>query len=127
MRAASSNWLDGLAISLSAACAVHCLVLPVLLALLPALSEWLDLPESVHLRLLLCALPVSLFVLGSASLRDRDGRTALLIGLGGLTLMGSALLAPSEGAETALTLAGASLLALAHIRNWLRRVACPAD
>ena len=127
MRAASSNWLDGLAISLSAACAVHCLVLPVLLALLPALSEWLDLPESVHLWLLLCALPVSLFVLGSASLRDRDGRAALLIGLGGLTLMGSALLAPSEGAETALTLAGASLLALAHIRNWLRRVACPAD
>ena len=126
MRVASSNWLDGLAISLSAACVVHCLALPVLFALLPALSEWLDLPESVHLWLLLGALPVSLFMLGSASLRDRRGSAAFLIGLGGLTLMGSGLLAGSEAMETALTLAGASLLAFAHIRNWRRRATCPA-
>ena len=126
MRLTTSSWLDGLAISLSAACVVHCLALPVAIALLPALSDLISLPESVHFWLLLGALPVSLYVLGSASLRNPAGKGTLAIGLGGLALMGSALLAGSESVETALTLCGASLLAFAHIRNWRRRAACPA-
>lgn len=126
MRIASSSWLDGLAISLSAACVIHCLALPVAIALLPALSDLLSLPESVHLWLLLGALPISLFVLGSASLRNAAGKSTLAIGVSGLAFMAGALLASSESVETALTLMGASLLAFAHVRNWRRRTACPA-
>ncbi|WP_137679798.1 MerC domain-containing protein [Aurantiacibacter suaedae] len=124
MRAISAQWLDGLAISLSAICVVHCLALPVALALLPALSHWLHVPETVHVWLLACALPVSVMVLGRTAHRQRAARGALLMGMSGLALMGAALFAPSETLETVVTLGGATLLASAHVRNWRRRSRC---
>lgn len=124
MRAPAAHWLDGLAISLSAVCVVHCLALPVAIALLPALSQWLQLPEALHAWLLACALPISMTVLGKAAYREPAARGPLLVGMAGLAIMGSALLVASEGLETAMTLGGAGLLASSHVRNWRRRARC---
>ena len=57
------NLLDGMAIAGSALCLIHCLALPLIIAWLPALSDWLSWPESVHLWILLAALPLSFFAL----------------------------------------------------------------
>ena len=124
MRAAAAPWLDGLAISLSAVCVVHCLALPVAIALLPALSQWLQLPEAIHAWLLACAIPVSMAVLGRSVHRHRAARGTLLLGIAGLALMGGALLAPTDAFETVVTVCGATLLAWAHLKNWRRRGRC---
>ena len=124
MRAAAAHWLDGLAISLSAVCVVHCLALPVIIALLPALSQWLQLPEAIHAWLLAGAIPISMAVLGKSAHRHPAARGTLLLGLAGLTLMGAALFAPSEVLEAAITVSGAALLASAHVKNWRRRARC---
>ena len=123
-RAVPAHWFDGLAISLSAVCVVHCLALPIVIALLPALSQWLQLPEAIHAWLLACAIPISITVLGRSAHRHRAARGTLLLGIAGLSLMGGALLAPSEVLETAISVSGAVLLASAHILNWRRRSRC---
>ncbi|RIV85516.1 MerC domain-containing protein [Aurantiacibacter xanthus] len=121
-----AHWFDGVAISLSAVCVVHCLALPLIIALLPALSQWLHLPEAIHAWLLACAIPVSMLVLGKSAHRHRAARGTLLLGIAGLALMGGALMAPTETLETVITVSGAALLASAHVQNWRRRARCAA-
>lgn len=106
--------------SLSIGCLVHCLALPLVIALLPATASWLDIPESFHLWALLTALPVSLFMLLS-SYRNHSDHVPLLLGTNGLTLMACALLIPDRMAETAVSSSGALLLAGAHLVNWRLR------
>ncbi|RYD42830.1 MAG: MerC family mercury resistance protein [Sphingomonadales bacterium] len=43
-------------IVLSFTCLIHCLALPLLLLLAPALSRWIALPEGIHAVILLLAL-----------------------------------------------------------------------
>ena len=102
-----STFLDGAAIGASLLCLIHCIGLPILFALLPALAT-IGLPssESLHLILLLTAIPVSALALVGA------------LGLAGLA---AGLAFDSvPGAETALTVAGSLALASAHIGNWRR-------
>lgn len=118
MRMTNNQRLDALAGMLSAACLVHCLMLPLLAAALPALSALAELPEGVHLILLLMAVPVSLLGLGRGwQVHRRVGPFA--VGLGGLSLLGAGVLV--HDLETSLTVAGALLLAAAHAANWLAR------
>ena len=121
---ARQNWLDGLAISLSAACAIHCLALPLAIALMPAWSRWLDLPEELHFWLLLVAFPLSTAVLFAATRSNHRAWLGFCAGMVGLCLMFSGLFAENETAETFLTLAGALMLAGAHAANWRRRAHC---
>ena len=117
------NTLDGIAIAGSALCLVHCLALPLLIAWLPALSDWLSWPESVHLWILITALPLSLFTLWRHSLRE--GRAGpFRLGITGLTIMACALFLEGHAVEPFVTSAGASLLAAAHILNWRGRRSC---
>lgn len=115
-----SNLFDSLAVGLSLTCLVHCLALPVLIALLPAWSAWLDVPESFHLFVLAVAVPFSLTVLLRAR-RLRPDPAPLRIAVGGLSLMALGLLMPGEAGEAVVTSIGAMLLAGAHILNWRRR------
>ncbi len=115
-----SNLFDSLAVGLSLTCLVHCLALPVLIALLPAWSAWLDVPESFHLFALAVAAPFSLTVLLRAR-RLRADPAPLRIAAGGLSLMALGLLMPGEAGEAVVTSIGAMLLATAHILNWRRR------
>jgi len=115
----SLTLLDGVALAASAACMVHCLALPLVLALLPVLSGTLVAGEGFHLLVLALALPTSAFGLWGS--RMPGGSNApLLAGMAGLMLLSLALLAGEE-AERVITLAGSLLLAGAHVANWRAR------
>ncbi|WHO37731.1 MerC domain-containing protein [Sphingobium sp. AP49] len=120
------SWLDGFAICASALCTIHCLGLPLLFALLPAIAARIDPGESFHLLMLAIAVPTSLFALLQGWRRHR-GALPVIAGLAGLSLMTvGALVARTPLAETLWTVGGSALLAGAHMRNWCRglRAAC---
>jgi hypothetical protein len=106
---------DGIAVSASLLCLAHCLALPVLAAALPAFGLLLGHSALVHGLLLAGALPLGLWALARG--RHSAGPQPLIVGLSGFALMAAALLLPEAG-ERALTVAGVSLVAVAHWRNW---------
>lgn len=112
------RWLDGLSLCASSLCTIHCLALPLLFAILPALASRIDPGESFHLWMLALAVPTSLIALTQGWRRHR--RIALpllgLIGLGAMAL--GALATTSAAAGTTWTLIGSMMLATAHIANW---------
>ncbi|MBA4780405.1 MAG: MerC domain-containing protein [Blastomonas sp.] len=111
---------EGAAISASLLCLAHCLVLPLLLASAPALSQSLALPFDLHLWIVLLAGPVSLWILIRAAWQRRHG--ILLLGLCGLSLLMAALVLPvTERQEIVISSIGSLSLAFAHIANWLAR------
>lgn len=122
---ALANGLDALAIGVSFACLVHCLALPLVIALLPAFTAWLDVPESFHLAMLAFALPFSFAVLGRSALVRRSF-APFGLGLAGLALMAGALLLGEGVAEALVSSIGATLLATGHVRNWRQRTRCRA-
>jgi len=98
---------------------VHCLALPLVLALLPVLAGTLVEGEGFHLLVLALALPTSAFGLW-ASRAPGSGNGPLLAGVAGLILLALALLA-GEAAERGITFLGSLLLAGAHVANWRAR------
>jgi hypothetical protein len=110
------------ALGASFLCLVHCTAVPLLLALLPALSQFIAFPESVHLWLLMLTLPTSSVALAGGYRRHRQ-RLPVAIGIVGLFLIGIAALAlAGTRADTLVTISGSCCLAAAHIGNWrLRR------
>lgn len=110
--------LDGLAVSASTLCLIHCLLLPALLVAIPTLAAFLAVPESFHLWTFLFAVPTSLLAL-SAGYRRHRRKSPIRQALAGLTLIGSGALSGIEGwPETAITVSGSLLLAWGHARNW---------
>jgi len=119
----TSPALDGLALSASFLCLLHCLALPVLIAAIPALATILDVPESFHRWMLAFALPLSALAIWLGW--RRHGRAVpLMLAIVGLVLMGyGALAGVAPSMETALTTLGGLILALGHIRNWRLQLA----
>lgn len=111
---------DKAAITLSVACTIQCLALPLLAVFLPtALALYLG-DEQFHLWMLVAVVPTSLFALGMGCNKHRDFRI-LWLGLSGLTvLILSAVLGHEVlgevGEKTATTL-GACLIAAGHLIN----------
>lgn len=100
---------DTLGICLSGLCVVHCLGIPILIALSPALG-WME-QEWVHLLLACLALVVTLWAMRNWS----RGLVLKLLAFAGLALLFTGALAEvSETVERVITVAGASGLALAH-------------
>lgn len=109
--------LDRLAIGASTLCLIHCLALPALLFVLPALSALLTVSEGFHALAFAVAVPTSAAALAMGHRRHRRHRPAL-IALIGLTAIGvGALAALSAAAETAITVTGSLLLAAGHTCN----------
>ena len=113
--------LDKLAVSTSTFCAIHCLCLPILLGFFPALGTTLFGEELFHVLLLWLVIPLSLVALSLGCRRHRDVMVAV-IGLAGLTAL---ILAATFGhstlgerGEQILTLIGAAMIALGHLRNY---------
>lgn len=124
MNGQKHGWLDSLAVGASTACLIHCLALPLLIALLPALAGVLDVGEGFHRALFGLAVPVSSIALLVG--HKRHGQiTPAAGGLTGLALLASGLLAGQAAAETALTVSGSLLLASAHLMNWRLRARLP--
>lgn len=111
---------DKVAIGLSLFCAVHCLMLPVALVMLPALTSTTFGDEQFHQWMLVAVLPTSLLAL-TLGCRQHQRMDIMVIGLTGLAIMISAALFGhdllGETGEKITTLLGASLIALSHVRN----------
>jgi hypothetical protein len=109
------NRLDGVGVLLSGLCAVHC-VLGLVLVTALGLGGGAFLSPRIHETGLALAIGVGIVTLGLSALRH--GRTGpLVLGACGLVLMALALLVGHGAREAVLTIAGVSLVALAHIRN----------
>jgi len=122
-----SRWLDWdrLGIGLSGLCALHCLLMPVALSLLPMWSTLQAVHAWVHPALLVLMLPVVGGALHRARHTGHVG-TAALLGLGFLTLVAAWWGHDLWGAagERIGTVAGSALLIAGHVLNWRRHRAC---
>lgn len=114
--------LDRWGIIISSACLVHCLALPLVLALLPAFASSLPPDSWVHPVLIGMALPVTGAALWRGYRLHRRAGPALT-GVTGLALIAAALLARGGPAEPALTVMGGLIVSAAHIFNWRRHCA----
>ena len=123
--------LDGAAAILSSLCLVHCLLLPLALALLPMLAagvadELVHGPMWVHWLLIGLAAPVSIHALRRGS-QAHHRHSPWLLAFLGFALMAAGALAHGLGPiEPALTVSGGLVVAFAHWRNWKARKASPA-
>jgi len=107
--------LDRAGVLLSGLCAVHCLAGLLLVSMLGFGGELLLAP-AIHEVGLALAILVGIFTLGLGVLRHGDPGP-LAVGALGIALMAAALAVGHGPREALLTIAGVSLLAIAHIRN----------
>ena len=125
----TQEYSDKTAISLSALCLAHCLLVPSFLVFLSGYVSLSYNNELIHYVLLFIAIPVSLYAL-ITGVRNHKSYTYLYAGLVGITAL---ILAVTLGAqiwgetgEKALTTIGAILVAISHFRNYrlCREVEC---
>ncbi len=127
-RSLNSASLDGTAAVMSSLCLVHCLLLPLALALSPMLAagvadELMHGPVWVHWLLIALAAPVSVYALWRGAQLHRN-RYPWMLALLGFVLMAAGALAHGLGAiEAVLTVVGGVIVAFAHWRNWKSRKA----
>ena len=115
------SWLDLAAIGASAACLIHCLLLPMLVAALPAIALFINLPESFHVGAFCFAVPASAAAMLSGY-RHHGAVHPLAMAAIGLGLIGGGALGGFRlMLETGLSVAGSIVLAAAHVRNWRLR------
>ena len=116
-----SRWLDLAAVGASLACLIHCLLLPLLFAALPAITLLVKVPESFHLSAFLFAVPASAAAMLSGY-RHHGAAHPLAMAAVGLALIGAGALGGFRLVfETGLSVAGSVILAAAHVRNWRLR------
>ena len=117
----SQEFSDKTAISLSAICLAHCLLVPSFLVLL---SGYLSISydnELIHYVILFLAIPVSIYAL-ITGVRNHRTYQYLAMGFVGLSFL---IFAVTLGVQTwgelgekGLTAIGASLVALSHFKNY---------
>lgn len=118
---------DCTAVCLSATCLVHCLAVPLALAVMPWIVPGMFRDEAFHLWAVGLALPISAAGIGWGLRRHRNVYVLLLAAAGLTSMAAGALVAPTEAGEVGLTVAGASALALAHLWNWQLRESTAAS
>ncbi|MYA31003.1 MAG: MerC domain-containing protein [Gammaproteobacteria bacterium] len=112
--------MDLCAVGLSTLCVLHCVALPVLAALMPLAAQAAE-SELVHRILVIAAVPVSLRVIWKTlpAAGNRLFVGAAVVGLGLLLL--AAFVEAVSSYEEPITIAGGSLLGLAHLWNCVRQ------
>ncbi|MFT4047790.1 MAG: MerC domain-containing protein [Solimonas sp.] len=112
--------VDGGAVVLSGLCLLHCLALPLLLALLPVFAAGVVGDERFHRWMLLAVVPSSALALASGWRRHRQWRLAFAAAAA-VALMAFAAFGGGarygERGETVLTVAGGLVLAFVHAAN----------
>ncbi len=112
---------DKVAISLSALCTFHCLILPILTVLILSIAALPLQDEAFHIWMVVAVVPISLFAL-TMGCKKHKNFSMLLIGTTGLVILcmaaffGHDLL--GEELEKVFTLLGALSIAIAHIWNY---------
>lgn len=111
---------DRVGVLASTACAAHCVILPVLLVAGTTVPAWFLGEEVFHQAILFVVLPAALVAFSLGCRRHKDH---WVIGLGSVGLLGIVLAAflhgpLGESGERILTFGAATLLVLAHVRNY---------
>lgn len=120
----SRSW-DAYAASFSTLCVVHCLAVPVLLAVLPTFPAILD-NHLIHVLLVLLAAPITLRVVWGA-IENKESMAFVVSALFGLALLVSAITFVPHELEVTLTVCGGVSLAGAHIWRWTRHQTITTD
>ncbi|GLP96664.1 MerC domain-containing protein [Paraferrimonas sedimenticola] len=120
-KSTAQTLLDKFSIGASGLCALHCLLTPVLLATVPSFAAIMGDEHVFHMLLLWLILPCSAIAAFLGCTRHKDAKVMLgiLAGIGllaGTALFGHDLV--GELGEKLFTMAGASVLAFAHWRNY---------
>lgn len=121
--------LDKAAIGVSLLCVVHCLSIPFIIALGPALNLWFWGSEGFHLALLVVVIPLSLVAFG-LGYRYHKNKKMLKPGLAGLAIVTLAAvlemiwIGPATAAV--ITSTGGALLIVAHFMNLKAQKTCKA-
>jgi len=111
--------LDLYAAALSTLCLIHCLALPLAATLLPLAGTFSE-SHLVHRILVLLAAPVTLWVVWQSRSGSRT-RLFIVVALCGLALLFVGAFSDRvEAYERPVTVAGALLLAAAHLWRWAR-------
>tara|TARA_B100001769_G_scaffold200801_1_gene160658 strand:- start:38 stop:448 length:411 start_codon:yes stop_codon:yes gene_type:complete len=112
--------VDGIAISLSFLCALHCLFVPSFVILAPSFLSIAFDNEFIHYLILILAIPVSVFAL-SIGFKSHKSLSMVFSGFLGISILLFAVLFGNnllgETGEKALTLLGSVIVAFAHFRN----------
>ncbi|WP_062262149.1 MerC domain-containing protein [Endozoicomonas arenosclerae] len=114
------TYTDKAAITLSFLCLLHCLSLPVLLAILPSVTALNLENEMYHIAMVLIVIPTSLYAL-TLGCKQHQHYRLLKIGLTGLAFLVAAILGEEligEMGEKILTVIGSTLIAYGHYRNY---------
>lgn len=111
---------DKISIGLSMACTVHCLALPVLLTMVPALASLGLNDERFHMWMVIAVIPCSILALVQGC---RKHKKYPLVGIvtAGLTLLVLAVFAGEqvgEVGEKVLTVVGSLFVAVGHSLNY---------
>ena len=112
--------LDNIAIGFSVVCALHCLLLPIAVIFLPAISSTFLGSEDFHKTLLYFVIPSSIIAL-SLGCKMHGKYYVYLYGIFGIaTLLIAAFFGHDyfgENGESILTLLGASIVSFGHFKN----------
>ena len=112
---------DKTAISLSLLCAIHCLALPLIVALLPSLASLGLEDEAFHFWMVVAVIPMSVIAL-TMGCKKHNRYPVLVIGVIGLCVLGAAAFLGEEHlnefGEKGLTLVGATFIAIGHVWNY---------
>ena len=121
---------DRIGVAMSALCMVHCLALPVIFALLPALTVYEHFTDTTHRIFGVALVAISLFAFLPGYRRHR-AMIVFVLGACGLGLVVFAAFAGErwlgEYGEIGFTVAGSILLILAHLRNRTLCQRCSCD
>jgi len=114
-------YYDKFAIGLSLLCTLHCLALPLLILLLPAVSAVFLTDEGFHFYMVMMVLPISCFSLWVGFKQHQEGKI-LLQGVTGLIILSITVLLGHEQlgeiTEKLLTLLGSSFICYSHYLNY---------
>ncbi len=111
---------DNFAIGLSLICAIHCVITPWLLLIVPSLSALNLDNEAFHYWMVIAVTPLSLYALGMGCKQHKDVCTVVLGAMGLVMLLGAIVLGEDrigELAEKVVTVIGAGLIAAGHYKN----------
>ena len=116
----SKTRIDGLAITLSFLCAMHCLFVPSFIILAPSFLAFSFDNELIHYLILVLSIPISLYALISGY-KAHNNLSFLFTGFFGLSIL---LLAVIYGEtifgvleEKSLTLLGSIIVVFSHFKN----------
>lgn len=107
---------DKAAISLSFACAIHCLATPLLLVMLPSLASLNLDTEAFHVWMLAVVIPISILGFTMGCKKHKRYRV-ISFGIVGVCFLVSALMF-GEDWEKVLTLIGAAIISFGHFLNY---------